>query len=416
MYNYKNILLFIIFYFSLIAGYILNENLNYGSYYDWVNAYVPVLKGFSKNFLETFLNYEKYGHRHSPLYLILLSYMVKLGISFDFVRLIHLHLCLSLIFLFYKCLKLKFKEINNNTLQLLSFFIFLSPTFRSLAIWPDSRIIGLIFFTLSIYFFLKFLDANKESYKFALYSGVSLIFSSYISPNFSLFSIFFYYFFFKNLKLSNFFYLIFISALLSMPMIYYLFVLDINFITAGKTPSAFGSTSSLNFNFSNKILIISTILTFHLLPVIFYLIDKKQFFLFLKKRVIVIFLFLILLIYFFNYEMNFTGGGIFFQISNILFNNNILFYLSCFFSLILIAFISKINFSNLLLIILTIFSNVQNSIYHKYYEPFFLLIIFLLFKNLNYKNFFSKKNNILYLYLFSLFYILLRLVKNFYFA
>jgi len=98
VYNYKNILLFIIFYFSLIAGYILNENLNYGSYYDWVNAYVPVLKGFSKNFLETFLNYEKYGQRHSPLYLILLSYMVKLGISFDFVRLIHLHLCLSLIF------------------------------------------------------------------------------------------------------------------------------------------------------------------------------------------------------------------------------------------------------------------------------------------------------------------------------
>ena len=239
--------------------------------------------------------------------------MVKLGISFDFVRLIHLHLCLSLIFLFYKCLKLKFKEINNNTLQLLSFFIFLSPTFRSLAIWPDSRIIGLIFFILSIYFFLKFLDANKESYKFALYSGVTLIFSSYISPNFSLFSIFFYYFFFKNLKLSNFFYLIFISVLLSVPMIFYLFVLDINFITAGKTPSAFGSTTSLNFNFSNKIMIISTILTFHLLPVIFYLIDKKQFFLFLKKRIIVIFLFLILLIYFFNYEINFTGGGVFFS-------------------------------------------------------------------------------------------------------
>ena len=38
----------------------------------------------------------------------------------------------------------------------------MSPTFRSLAIWPDSRLPGLIFFVLTIYFFLKFKKRCKN--------------------------------------------------------------------------------------------------------------------------------------------------------------------------------------------------------------------------------------------------------------
>ena len=36
-------------------------------------------------------------------------------------------------------------DTNRTVLKLLALSIFLSPTFRSLAIWPDSRIPGLIF-------------------------------------------------------------------------------------------------------------------------------------------------------------------------------------------------------------------------------------------------------------------------------
>ena len=153
--NINNIVFFIFLYLSLIAGFLNGESLNYGSYGDWVNGNKEVISDFSSNFLYTFLNYDDYAHRHSPIYLIFLSLFLDLGFELDQVRLIHLHLCILLIVIFYKCLKLKFKNINNNYLVATSFIIFLSPTFRSLAIWPDSRIPGLIFFVLTIFFFFK---------------------------------------------------------------------------------------------------------------------------------------------------------------------------------------------------------------------------------------------------------------------
>ena len=56
----------------------------------------------------------------------------------------------------------------------------------------------------------------------------------------------------------------------------------------------------------------------------------------------------------------------------------------------------------------------NNTIYHKYYEPLSLIMVFILFNNLDYRNFFSKKRNLIYLYGFSLFYIFLRIFKKVY--
>jgi len=73
--DYKNIIFFLLLYISLIVGFFLNENLNHGSYYDWkINIFL--IKDFSTNFYDTLLSYEKYGHRHSPIYLIFLSYFL----------------------------------------------------------------------------------------------------------------------------------------------------------------------------------------------------------------------------------------------------------------------------------------------------------------------------------------------------
>ena len=157
---------------------------------------------------------------------------------------------------------------------LLSLTIFLSPTFRSLSIWPESRIPGLIFFTLSIFYFLKF-DKNHEL-KFAWHSTISLIVSAYISPNFSLFYIFFIYYFFIRLKFKSFSLIVLFSFAASTPMIYYIYFLDINFITAGRTPGLEGVATSVNFNISNKVLIISSIIFFHLIPILYFLIDYKN--------------------------------------------------------------------------------------------------------------------------------------------
>ena len=413
MYKYNNNFFFLLLYSSLIIGFSFGENLNYGSQHDWEGAYIPPIKDFAENFIDTLLNYEIYGQRHSPFYLVLLSFFYKLGLSLDVIRIIHLHLCISLIFIFYKCLKLQFNSTDKKILQLLSLIIFLSPTYRSLSIWPDSRLPGLIFFVLCVYYFLKFL--KKPENKNAWLCSISLIFASYISPNYSLFSIYFYFIFFRHLNINNFFLLMIFNLFAALPMLYYLFILDINFLIAGKTPGPLGEISSLNFNLSNKILIISSIIFFHLIPVFFYTVNYKKFLIFIKSKIIYIFVILLVLIYFFNYQTDFTGGGFFYQLSNFLFNNNLLFFLICFFSISLFFYLSSINFENFLIISLLIISNVQNSIYHKYYEPLIIIIFFILFKNLNFKYYFSNFKNLLFLYFFGIFFIILRVIKNVYF-
>jgi hypothetical protein len=409
---HTNFYIFLILYFTLILGFIFDESLNPGAYKDWAGAYsIPIVE-FSKNFHDSFLNYEKYGNRHSPFYIMALSLLFKAGFNLDFIRLINLHICIFLVIVFYNCLRIRFEAIDKSTLQLLSLVIFLSPTFRSLAIWPDSRIVGLLFFVITIYYYLKFIKTNLNRHAF--YSAIALIFSSYLSPNFSLFSIFFYYTFYKSLKSQYFVYLILLSTTLSIPMIYYLFILDVNFIVAGKTPGL-ENNIDLNFNISDKFLIISTIFFFHLFPIIFFLINKTNLIKFLKNKIILICFFLVPSIYFFNYDLSYTGGGVFYQISEIIFQGKYFFYVICFFSVAITIYVANLNKTNLILVTISILSNIQNTIYHKYYEPFFLILVILLFKNLNFKNFFQSKKSLIYLYGYSFLYILLRLIKNYYF-
>ena len=99
-------------YFTLIFGFLIGENLNYGSYYDWIYAYVKPIKDFSLNFFDTLLNYDQYGHRHSPVYLIFLSVFLDFGLTFEQIRFLHLHLSIPLIVIFYNCLKLQFNKVD----------------------------------------------------------------------------------------------------------------------------------------------------------------------------------------------------------------------------------------------------------------------------------------------------------------
>ena len=112
---------------------------------------------------------------------------------------------------------------------------------------------------------------------------------------------------------------------------------------------------------------------------------------FFKENIIVILAFLVFNIIFFDYSMQYTGGGIFFQISNYIAKNNFIFYFFCFLSIGLIWFFSKKNFNNLLIFIILIASNIQNTIYHKYYDPLIMILLFTLINTDLSKAFFGKK-------------------------
>ncbi len=408
----KNLSIFCILYLSLILGFFYDENLNYGAYKDWIGAYLNPVKDFSQNFSGTLLNYDDYGQRHSPIYLIFLSTFLRFDFTLDQIRFLHLHLSLPLIYFFYKCLHLRFQNVKQIYLVVLSCVIFLSPTFRSLSIWPDSRLPGLMFFTITIYFFLKYQTNYLE--KYAWLTSTFLIISSYISPNFSLFFPFFFYFFQKNLLIKKLIFLLIFNILASLPIFYYLFVLDINFLVAGKTPGIDGNTISLDFNFSNKILIISTIIFFHLIPMFASKEHLSDLINFGKKKIIFIFPLSILLFYFFDYRIEFTGGGVFFNLSYFFFNNDYLFFLVAIIALLSLIYLSSLNLSNLFIFLIMIFSNVQNSIYHKYYEPLTLIVFFTLLQNVRSEKFLQKKLNLINIYILSSIYILMRIFKNYF--
>ena len=82
-------------------------------------------------------------------------------------------------------------------------------------------------------------------------------------------------------------------------------------------------------NFTNKIVLISTIIFFYFLPFISIkkklIIDKFK----LNKNLIFLIIFISLNIFFFNYDNQTagtgrTGGGIFFHLSQLLFSNSLL--------------------------------------------------------------------------------------------
>jgi hypothetical protein len=205
---------------------------------------------------------------------------------------------------------LKFENVEKNILLVLSLSIFLSPTFRSLAIWPSSRLVGLIFFVISSYEFLKFLNKPKKVYMWK--NIIFLIISSYISPNFSLFIIFFSFHYLKKIAFKDLLIISLFCFVSSIPAFYYIFVLDVNFLLATTPGMDKSQAISLSFNLSDKILIISSILFFHLIP---FLIDDrfiKSFVKPQKRDVLIVGIFLIINLFFFDYSINFTGGGVFF--------------------------------------------------------------------------------------------------------
>ena len=399
----KEIVIFLILYTSLIISFFLGENSTGGAIADYINQ-KKASQAFASEFVKTFFEYDTYGTRHSPILIIFLSLFEKIKLPDIFIRLIHLHLTLLLPFIFYKCLTVKFKEIDKKILFFLSSLIFLSPTFRSLAIWPDSRLFGLILFVISIFYFLKFEDS--KNFKFAIYHVIFLSLSAYLSPNFSVFSIFFFAKFVLNYGIlsKKIFSIIIINFVLALPIFYYVFVLDVNFLLKTAAVGIEENEKIIFNNLFNDILITFSIIFFYLIPFLFFKIIRIENILNLKKILISISIFSICVFYF-DYNYFYSGGGIFFKVSNFFFNNNYLFFLISFFAILFTYSLISKKYLNILLFVIIILNNPQYTMYHKYFDPFLLIAFFTIFSfNIDLKKIFHAKN---YLFIFTYFLVFL---------
>ena len=407
--NYS-VILFLILYISLLAGFFFNENATGGAIGDYGVKRLLIVN-FSENFIETLLNFDQFGDRHTPVMTMYFSIFEKLKINETVVRFFHLHIALLVVFAFYKTLKLKYYTIDNRFLYCFALILLLSPTIRSTTIWPDSRTYGLLFFILSVFFFIKF--QIQDEFKYAIYNTIILSISSYISLNFAVFSLFFFLSYLRKFGIGNKIALLFLlNVFLALPAFYYLFVLDVFFITTGISVVE-DLTFLQTINPANKIILISSIFLFHMIP--FFAIKEIRSnyapLLLNKNLILISFFVLIPSIFFFSYQAIYTGGGIFFHMSNLFFENNLLIYFIGFFSILILAIISRKNFDNFLLLLILLMSNPQLTIYHKYYDPLIWILLLLLF-NLKFKaeNIFNFKI-ISFFYIFSIFFLSLNYLK-----
>ena len=134
-----------------------------------------------------------------------------------------------------------------------------------------------------------------------------------------------------------------------------------------------------SLNVSNKLLIISSIFFYLILPII----NFKEIYLKIKNvtflKIIFLILFISVNIYLFNFPHDKWGGGFFHKFSNLFFENNYLFFFSTFISILTIYVLTDKKFQNYLILIILILYNPQLTIYMKYFDPLIFMVFLTLF-------------------------------------
>ena len=195
----KKITIYLIFSLTLFLGFFFEENSSGGAKIDH-EYLLPFIKNFTFDFssgLETFLN-NSASLIHSPVFYILMSLFLKIFGDLSILKVMYLIISLILPYFFFSILKKKFNN-DYNYIFYLSLIIFLSPYFRSSAIWLLGDNLSLIFFSLSIFFFLQF-DQNKKNNKLIFISLTFLIACCYIRYYYCIFFIYYLFYYYQNLS------------------------------------------------------------------------------------------------------------------------------------------------------------------------------------------------------------------------
>ncbi len=415
MSNFKSFVVYLLCCFSLILGLLLGENSSGGAKIDF-NYLFPYVQNFAFDFKSGLNSYasDSASIIHSPVFYILLSFIYKIIGNVIIIKFSYVILCCTLPLIFFLILKDKFK-LDKNILFIFSLIIFLSPYFRSSAIWLLGDNLSLIFFGLSIYYFNKIDELKEINLKNSFLCLFFLIICCYIRYYYCLFALYYLFFFLKKLQKKDFFIIIIVSFVLACPAIFYLYYIFLNF--------DFGTTVSnySQINFYNNSLVILSILLFYLLP--FCILQKNYFVEYLKenKKLISLILMTLFFLYLIGQFLlsdliifSSKGGGVFMKITNYINIDKLLFLtFTSFLSLtILDFFFQEKRLQNYILLLILIFCFPIFTIYQKYFDPLFFLLFFGLVKSNKFKDIFLKKKPFLLtiigyfltFYLFSLVY------------
>ena len=395
--------LYLLLSLSLFIGFYFGEDSSGsgGHIADFNNTWQLVLN-FQKSL---FIDFTKWIAIF-PLHYIILSKIQTLVQDQYLLRLFHCTISLIIPYLFYVCLKNKFENVDKNLLFLFSLIIFLLPSYRSGAIWANSQITGLIFFLLSLVFFTSWIK-KKDFNRINLDLFLQVAFMSLAVYTRQLYAAVFLYFvflYYKNLKFKTFLLSCIIIFIFALPGIF----LVLNF------PILLGLT--YDGRFYNSILVNSSIISFYLIPIYFSLFFAKQNSFHLKDKKIIIAasisVFIVLIFsYYFNYNFR-LGGGFFLKLSIILFDNFYLFFASSLIGLFLISLLSFENKDNFILLALLILAFSGFYIAQKYFEPIFLLLLFVVLETKISHKFFSNFKHTYFYYSYILIYFVSAVIND----
>ena len=274
----KILSLFIFFNFiSFIIGFIYLEEHGASILDANLHTY-PAIEGLRLNFFNNIVNYGKYGENSYPLHHIMHALLNPFGTGTFLYKIFSCLLSGLVLFFFYKSLNLRFKITQIKAIFLTS-LILISPYFRSSAFWGLTENTGLIFLTISIFFFNKYLKNINLSYNLLILISLFSSLALYSRVQYIFLCIFFYLFFLiskilvKEKILITIFYLI-----LSFPGLFLIF------LWGGLIDEQYAGEFSYFINIQavpSTLLVIFSLIGFYSLP--FILIINRNFLLLIKN-------------------------------------------------------------------------------------------------------------------------------------
>ena len=404
-------IIYILFTLSLFVGLIFQENSAGGAIHD-INHLKPYIEKFQDGFKSGMLYYLNNINIHSPFFFIFVSFFNNLFSDTFHTEILYIIISSFLPILFYQILKIKF-DYDKNLLFWVSCLIFISPYFRSSAIWLLGDNLALIFFSISLIYYLKFTNDKKNLYLF--FCITSIIICCYVRYYYALFYFFYLFSTYKDIKFKFLFLILTYSFVISLPAFFYIYLIinNYNFLDTVFTYS--------KLNYFGNIFIILSLILFYIFPFIFYdlKIIKKYYQGNIKE---IIFLSLpLIIVYFFDLIFNNNlidfsplGGGVFIKLLNLIeLDLKISLLIISIVSILILNFYLRKNFiRNYALLLLFILSFPMYTLFQKYFDP--LIYIFLLglitysekkcLLNINRSKVLSLYLYFLSFYFFSLFY------------
>ena len=159
LFHNKKTISYLILFCSLIISFYLGENSSGGSKHDYLatKKYIDV---FQIDFYLGLQSFKDIGELHLPFFYILIANLTKF-LGETFVSFFYLIISSLVPLVLYSALRKKFPVAKAEILFFLSLIVFLSPYFRSSAVWLTTDNLALLFFLLSINSFLK-IDHSKN--------------------------------------------------------------------------------------------------------------------------------------------------------------------------------------------------------------------------------------------------------------